>query len=123
MRTRTLLHSVWVLTLLAFTASLFGQVSVPAVITDGSGKSVHGLQKTDFIVTCGKSVVFDSVEEVPALRFAAFSDPIPVFILFDALTIPPPAQGQTAKQLLTYLRKAADERMAVTLLVNSARGL
>jgi VWFA-related protein len=73
--------------------------------------------------SCGKNAGFDSVEEVPVLSFTALSDLTPVFILFDALSIPPPVQSQTAKQLLSYLRKAADERLAVTLLVNSGRGL
>jgi VWFA-related protein len=112
-----------VVAILAFASFGFGQVSVPASITDSSGKSVHGLQKSDFSVAVGKNAGFDSVEEVPALSFTSFSDPVPVFILFDAASIPPPVQGQTAKQLLSYLRKAADERLAVTVLVNSERGL
>lgn len=112
-----------VVAILAFASFGFGQVSVPASITDSSGKSVHGLQKSDFSVAVGKNAGFDSVEEVPALSFTSFSDPVPVFILFDAASIPPPVQGQTAKQLLSYLRKAADERLAVTVLVNSEGGL
>ncbi len=99
------------------------QVSIPASVIDASGRSLHGLQIPDFEVSCGKKAGFDSVEEIPALKFTALSDPTPVFILFDALSIPPLVQNQTAKQLLTYLRKAADERLAVTLLVNSGRGL
>jgi len=74
-------------------------------------------------VKCSENASFDSVEEVPALNFTTFSDPTPVFILFDANSIAPPVQGEVEKQLLTYLRKAADERLAVTVLVNSERGL
>ena len=124
MRKHSLRRSAGLQATIVVLASLaFGQVSIPASITDGSGKSVHGLQKSDFNVSASKNAGFDSVEEVPALRFNSFSEPIPVFILFDAASIPPPVQGQTAKQLLSYLRKAADEHLAVTVLVNSERGL
>jgi VWFA-related protein len=103
--------------------SAFAQVSVPAVVRNSAGGAVHGLAKTDFAVTSGENASFDSVEEVPALNFATFSDPTPVFILFDANSIAPPVQGEVEKQLLAYLRKAADEHLAVTVLVNSDRGL
>jgi VWFA-related protein len=117
------MHKPYLWVLIFCASSAFAQVSIPAVVTDPSGKSVHGLQKSDFAVTCGKAAAFDSVEEVPGLSFGGFSDPTPVFILFDALSVPPPMQGETAKQLLKYLRTAADEHLAVTLLVNSDRGL
>jgi VWFA-related protein len=111
----------WILLVCAHTG--LGQISVPALVTDPTGKGIHGLQKSDFAVSSGKAAAFDSVEEVPALSFSGFGDPTPVFILFDALSVPPPMQNETAKQLLQYLRIAADQHFAVTLLVNSDRGL
>ena len=104
-------------------SSAFAQVSIPAVVANSVGDPIHGLAKADFAVTCGESAIFDSVEEVPALNFTTFSDPTPVFILFDANSIAPPVQGEVEKQLLAYLRKAADEHLAVTVLVNSSHGL
>lgn len=108
--------------LLTVTAAA-GQISVPAVVVDASGKSVHGLQKTDFEVRCGKGASFDSVEEVPPLKFSGFADPVPVFILFDEVSIRPPEQGEVSRLLLNYLRKAADDHIAVTLLANTANGV
>lgn len=111
------------LVLLALTLSAAGQVSVPALVTDNSGTTIHGLHESDFMVDCGKQAHLEGVEEVTTLSFSAFSNPIPVFILFDALSVPPPVQGEVAKQLLGYLRRAADDGLAVTVLVNSDRGL
>lgn len=104
-------------------SSASAQVSIPAVVTNGAGGTVHGLAKTDFAITFGENASFDSVEEVPPLNFTTFSDPTPLFILFDANSIAPPVQGEIEKQLLAYLHKAADEHLAVTVLVNSDRGL
>jgi len=112
-----------VIALMIVSSGALGQVSAPAVVTDGSGGAVHGLSKSDFTVSCGENASFDSVEEVPALNFTTFSDPTPVFILFDALTVAPPVQGNVERLLLTYLRKAADEHLAVTVLANSDHGL
>jgi len=115
----------FVLCFLTSIAALNAQTpdSVPAVVIDRSGQSVHGLQKSDFEVRCGKSASFDSTEEVLPLRFDGFADPIPVFILFDETSVARKIQTDVSRLLLTYLRKAADEHLAVTLLVNTPTGV
>jgi hypothetical protein len=60
----------------------------------------------------------DSVEKALPLNFGGFSDPVPVCILCDAISI----RGEEAHYLLGYLRKPADEHLAVTLLANTANG-
>jgi VWFA-related protein len=115
----------WLLYLLPFTfvSALCAQVSVPAVVVDGSGQSIHGLQKSDFSVKCGKEATFDSVEEVAPVSLNGFGDPTPIFILYDADSVPAPTQGQVANMLLEYLRRAAAERLPVTLLVDQGGGV
>src|ERR1017187_4680996 len=111
------MNKLIILLVLVFaSATVIAQISVPAVVVDPSGQSIHGLQKSDFDVRCGKLASFDSVEEVPPLKFSNFADPVPVFILFDSISIETPEQGEVSRLLLEYLRKAADEHLAVTLL-------
>jgi hypothetical protein len=100
-----------------------GQVAFPVVVTDSSGKSVHGLQKSDFDVHLPKNGSFESVEEVPVLSFSGFADPVPVFVLFDEISIFRKQQTDVARLLLNYLRKAADDHVAVTVLVNTPAGV
>jgi len=108
---------------LLLTGTLCAQTSIPAVVVDNSGQTAHGLQKSDFSVTCGKTATFDSVEEVNPVALNGFSDPTPVFILYDAVSVPAPTEGQVANTLLEYLRRAAAERLPVTLLVNQGGGV
>ncbi len=100
-----------------------GQVVFPVVVTDKSGKSVHGLQKSDFEIHLPKNGSFESVEEVPVLSFSGFADPVPVFVLFDETLIVRKMQTDVARLLLNYLRKAADDHVAVTVLVNTPAGI
>ncbi len=99
------------------------QISVPALVTDRSGKSVHGLQKSDFDVRCPKAASFDSLEEIPPLRFNGFAEPVPLFILFDEVSVARKTQTDLSRVLLRYLRKASDEHLAVTLLANAPNGV
>ena len=108
---------------LAFTCTLSAQVSIPALVVDSSGQTVHGLQKSDFNVRCDKSATFDSVEEVAPVALNGFGDPTPIFILYDADSVPAPTQGQVANMLLEYLRRAAAERLPITLLVDQGGGV
>jgi len=111
---------LWFTTL---TVAVTAQVSLPAVVVDGSGQALHGLQKPDFEVRCGKAASFDSVEEVSPLKFSNFSNPIPVFILLDTISIPKPRQSEVEQLLLSYLRKAADDHLAVTVLATTTTGI
>ncbi|HYM79275.1 MAG TPA: VWA domain-containing protein [Candidatus Dormibacteraeota bacterium] len=108
---------------LALTTAMCAQVSVPAIVIDNSGHAVHSLQKSDFSVRCDKAATFDSVEEVAPVSLNGFSDPTPVFILYDAVSVPAPTEGQVSNMLLEYLRRATAERLPVTLLVNQGGGV
>jgi len=93
------------------------------MVTDSSGNSGHGLQKSDFDIHLPRNGTFESVEEVPVLSFSGLSDPIPVFVLFDEISIARKTQTDVARLLLNYLHQAADEHIAVTLLVNTPAGV
>jgi len=108
---------------MALTGAALAQVSIPAVVVDGSGQVVHGLQKSDFSVTCGQAATFDAVEEVAPAAVSNFSDPTPVFILYDAPFIDPRIQGKLSALLLAFLREAADDRLPVTLFKNTGTGV
>ena len=123
------------LAILFITTATMSQISVPVVVLDQSGQPIHGLQKSDFEVRSGKEATFDSVEEVPPLKLSnGFSDPVPIFILYDGIhggygSTPGKHPGDprsvfgAAKLLLDYLRKAAADHLAVTVLALSADGI
>jgi len=85
------------LSCLVLTSAMYAQVSMPAVVVNSSGQSVHGLQKSDFSVDCGTGATVDAVEEVTPVALNNFADPTPVFILYDAPSIVLPIQGKVAK--------------------------
>ena len=99
------------------------QIAFPVLVTDSSGRSIHGLQKSDFDIRLAKNGSLESVDGVPVLSFSGFADPVPVFILFDELSIYRNRQIDLSRLLLNYLHKAADDHMAVTLLVNTLNGV
>ena len=89
-----------------------GQVASPA-----------GLQGSDFSVDCGKSALLKSVQEVSPATVSNFKSPVPIYILYDAASIPSPAQGITSKLLLKFLRTTAEENRALSLVVSTDQGL
>jgi VWFA-related protein len=113
--------TLWVLGLSVVAMS--AQTSLPVLVVDRSGQAVHGLQRSDFDVRCAKSASFDSVEEILPLKFSSFSDPVPIFILLDGISIPKARQSEVEQWLLSYLRKAADEHLALTVLATTTTGI
>jgi hypothetical protein len=111
------------LSCLVLTSAMYAQVSMPAVVVNSSGQSVHGLQKSDFSVDCGTGATVDAVEEVTPVALNNFADPTPVFILYDAPSIVLPIQGKVAKLLLGFLRRTANEHQTVTVLENTGTGV
>jgi VWFA-related protein len=107
-----------VLFCLVLSGAIFGQTSIPAIVVDRDGQTVHGLQKSDFSVHSDKTASFDVVEEVSPVALNGFGDATPIFILYDPVSVPSPTEGQVANMLLEYLRRASAEHLPVTLLVN-----
>jgi VWFA-related protein len=101
----------------------WGQVVLPVIVSDRSGQVVHGLQNSDFSVHCEKGFSLVSAQEIAPATVSKFKDPVPIYVLYDVLTIPAPKQGTVSKVLLSYLRAAALENRAVTLLVLTDGGL
>ena len=101
----------------------FAQTSIPVVVVDGSGQTVRGMQKPDFSVNCGQAATLDAAEEVTPAALSGFSDPTPVFVLYDAPSIESPLQPKLSTLLLGFLRTAVNEHLAVTLLENTGTSL
>lgn len=120
---RQILRSALRVEILLIATSAAAQTSMPVSVVDHGGAAVHGLQKSDFQVRSGKATTFDSIEEVPPLNFTGFAEPVPVFILFDEVSIIRTDQDNISHLLLSYLRRVADEHLAVTLLVNTPSGV
>lgn len=107
---------------MSMVAGAAAQVVVPVMVTDPSGADVHGLQASDFAVSCKKTTV-QSVEEVAPVRVGGFSDPTPVFIVYDAVSLAGVNQKQMNSLLLSFLRTEETQHHAVTLLKNTHTGL
>lgn len=105
------------------TALVRAQTAVPVRIIDHGGAIVSGLQKSDFTVHFSGDSRLESAEEVLPAMVTGFANPIPIFILYDANSIPSPQQGEASKILLRLLRKVAAENSAVTLVVTTGDGL
>jgi VWFA-related protein len=93
------------------------------IVQDRSGQAVHGLQASDFSVQCSNKFSLASAQEIPPATVSQFRNPVPVYVLYDMLAIPSPQQGHMSRLLLTYLRAAASENRAVSVLAVSDGGL
>ena len=94
------------------------QITLPVIVQNRSGQGLHDLQNTDFSVQCSNKFSLVSAQEFPA-TVSQFKNPVPVYVLYDILTIPSPQQGHLSQLMLNYLRAAASENRAVTILVLS----
>jgi VWFA-related protein len=108
---------------LIMTALVRGQTAVPVRVIDHGGATVSGLQKSDFTVHFSGDSQLESAEEVLPAVVTGFANPIPIFILYDANSIPSPRQGEASKILLKLLCKVTEENSAVTLAVTTGDGL
>ena len=111
-----------VLVAMSMTTSAAAQVLVPVAVKDSSGTVMHGLQASDFALSC-KNTTVQSVEEVAPVTVEGFSDPIPVFVVYDAESLAEVNQKKMNSLLLSFLRSEETQHHAVTLLKNTQRGL
>lgn len=107
---------------MSMAAGAAAQVIVPVRVQDSSGADVHGLQASDFGLSCKKTTV-QSVEEVAPVTVDGFSDSTPVFIVYDAESLSELNQKQMNSLLLSFLRTEETQHHAVTLLRNTHTGL
>jgi VWFA-related protein len=107
---------------MSMAAGAAAQVVVPVMVQDSSGADVHGLQASDFGLSCKKTTV-QSVEEVAPVTVDGFSDSTPVFIVYDAESLSELNQKQMNSLLLSFLRTEETQHHAVTLLRNTHTGL
>jgi VWFA-related protein len=99
------------------------QITLPVIVQDRSGQGLHDLQNTDFSVQCSNKFSLVSAQEIPPATANQFKNPVPIYVLYDILAIPSPQQGHMSQLMLKYLRAAASENRAVTILVLSDGGL
>lgn len=98
------------------------EIVIPVVVTNQSGSHVSNLQKTDFSVQAKDSTLIN-VDEVNPLLARGAAGAAPLFILYDAISVPPPYQGNVSESLLALLSKAAATNETIGLVVNSSDGL
>jgi hypothetical protein len=111
-----------VLVAMSVTASATAQILVPVAVQDSSGAVVHGLQASDFALSCKRAIV-QSVEEVAPVTVEGFADPTPVFVVYDAESLAEVTQKKMNNLLLSFLHSEETQHHAVTLLKNTQRGL
>lgn len=107
---------------MSMTAGATAQVLVPVAVKDSSGTLMHGLQASDFVLSC-KGTTVQSVEEVAPVTVEGFSDPIPAFVVYDAESLAEVNQNKMNGLLLSFLRSEETQHHALTLLKNTQRGL
>lgn len=107
---------------MSMAAGAAAQVVVPVRVQDSSAADVHGLQASDFGLSCKKTAV-QSAEEVAPVTVNGFSDPTPVFIVYDAESLSELNQKLMNSLLLSFLRTEETQHHAVTLLKNTHTGL
>jgi VWFA-related protein len=110
------------LSVISMAAGAAAQVLVPVAVKDSSGTVVHGLQVSDFSLSC-KNTTIQSVEEVAPVTVEGFADPIPVFVVYDAESLAQANQTKMNSLLLSFLRSEETQHHAVTLLKNTQRGI
>jgi VWFA-related protein len=116
-------------------------VQVPVVVTDKSGKHIHGLGKTDFsIFENGKPVSVSAFEELSAstgpittpvvapgqFRNLSLDDPKPrniVVIVLDTVNTPFLDQAYGRKELIKFLARNIDSGQVLSLMLITSRGL
>lgn len=107
---------------MSMAAGAAAQVVVPVMVQDSSGAAVHGLQASDFALGCKKTTL-QSVEEVAPVTVNGFSDPTPIFIVYDAESLSELNQKQMNSLFLNFLRTEETQHHALTLLKNTHTGL
>lgn len=100
-----------------------GQMALPVIVQDRLGQPVHDLQAPDFSLQCAKGFSLGSAEEIPPATVSQFRSPVPIYVLYDVLTVPAPKQGAISRSLLSYLRIVASENRAATVVALTDGGL
>src|SRR5438105_12432381 len=114
------LQLISVAVLLASSVAMAREIWIPALVTDGSGKPVLGLQKDDFFVDSPKRASLLETEQVAPVASTSGG---PIFMLFDSLSFGPPIQGELENRLFDFLRQIADKGEQVTVLMTDTAGL
>src|SRR5438477_2896295 len=114
------LRLISVAVLLASSVAMAREIWIPALVTDGSGKPVLGLQKDDFVVDGPRRATLVETEQVAPVASTSGG---PIFILFDSLSFGPPVQGELENRLFDFLRQIADDGQQVTVVMTDSAGL